>query len=110
MTTTDLKYEKGVTTTKILNSTFTYPIPFVFHTDCEQNTIYMPIYFSRSKSQLHRLDGVELLAGGKSLEIISVERIADTGNISTQSAFLAPGAPCSMRYTGKIDWKKIFWR
>ena len=96
--------------TRILNSSPTYPIPFIFRTDCEQNTIYMPIYFTRHKSPLYRLDGLELLAGGKDLEIISVERIIDTKNIHTQSAFLVPDRPNAISYAGKIDWRKIIWR
>ena len=69
-------------------------------------TLYMPVYFSRGYSPF---TGLELLAEGKDIEIESVERIAETDNIRTQSAFLIPGQAEKTRYYGKIDWKKVFW-
>ncbi len=66
----------------------------------------MPAYFSRGFSPL---TGIELFAEGKDIEIESVERIAETEGIHTQSAFLIPEQAEKTRYYGKIDWHKVLW-
>ena len=90
----------------IIGSTRTCPIRLTFKTGAGLNTLYMPIYFSRSASPFV---GVELVANGKAIEIESVERILDTDNIQTQSAFLVPSETKDMKYAGNMDWNKVIW-
>ena len=90
----------------IINSTRTCPIRLTFNTGAGLNTLYMPVYYSRSASPFV---GIEFVAEGKAIEIESVERILETNNIRTQSAFLVPSESKDMRYAGNMDWNKVFW-
>ena len=90
----------------IINSTRTCPIRLTFNAGAGLNTLYMPVYYSRSASPFV---GIEFVAKGKAFEIESVERILETNNIRTQSAFLVPSESKDMRYAGSMDWNKVFW-
>lgn len=91
---------------EIINPTQSYPVPMTFFARSESCTLYMPVYFSRGYSPL---TGIELLADGKDIEIESVERVAETENIRTQSAFLIPEQTDKMRYFGKVNWESVLW-
>lgn len=90
----------------ICNYTKTCPVPYCFYVRQGTNTLYFPVYFSRGYSPL---TGIQLVAGGKTIEIESVERIAETENIHSQSAFLIPDDPEDIRYFGRIKWGKVLW-
>ena len=90
----------------IIFSTWTCPIPLTLTIGHEMNVLYLPIYFSRNRSPLI---GIELVAGGKKIEIKSVDRIIETDKIRTQSAFLVPNQKSKMQYAGRLNWSKIFW-
>ena len=90
----------------IIYSTNTCPIRLTFNAGKEENTLYLPVYFSRTDSPLI---GVQISAGGKTVEVESVERITDTNVIRTQSAFLVPNQLSEMQYAGNMDWNKVFW-
>ena len=90
----------------ICNYTKTCPNPYCFYARQGTNTLYFPVYFSRGYSPL---TGLEFVAGGKTIEIESVERVAETENIHSQSAFLIPESPEDMRYLGRVRWKDVFW-
>ena len=77
-----------------------------FYAGKESNTLYIPVYFARRSSPFL---GVEFYAGGKQIDVESVERITETNVIRTQSAFLVPNKSDGMQYTGNIDWNKVFW-
>lgn len=90
----------------IINNTCTCPIRLTFNAGKEINTLYLPVYFSRTDSPL---TGIQISAGGKAVEVESVERITDTAVIRTQSAFLVPNQLSEMLYAGNMDWNKVFW-
>jgi len=90
----------------IINDTYTCPIPITFTAGEGLNTLFLPIYFVRDASPFV---GIELVAGGKVVEIESVEKILETDKIRSQSAFLIPSQTGEMSYAGNIDWNKVFW-
>lgn len=101
-----LKYPLFYLAHIICNYTKTCPMPFVFYARPGTNTLYFPVYFSKSYPPL---TGLELVAEGKPIEVESVERVTETENIHSQSAFLIPEFPEDMRYIGRIRWKDVFW-
>ena len=90
----------------IIDSTGTCPFRLSFKIENGLNTLFIPVYFARNRSPFI---GLEFLAGGKKIDVKSVERIVETDKIRTQSAFLVPNQLEKMQYIGNIDWSKVFW-